>query len=451
MNSVVLSGLTFVVFLLSVPELVKGQTLTWLQGVVNNECQAWAVSADGNIVVGEAEVAGGSHHAVRWINGTVEDIGTLGGVWSRANCVTGDGQLVVGYASQANNDHRAFRWTTSDGLESLGTLGGAHSEAFGVSDDGAVVVGQAKSADNSSLAFRWENGVMQNLGTLGGPHSQAYGASADGSIVVGWARDSLNNWRAFRWENGHMQDLGTLGGANATALNISPDGSVIVGYADTSFSSARYHAFRWQEGKMEDLGTLGGHYSEAYAASMNGAVIVGWAEDSLFRWRAFRWYNKQMEDLNETYADLLNDGSTLQFAVDVSPDGRYICGWGWHARSYASKTAFLLDTGVSVKIDPKDDRPSPIAFKLLPNYPNPFNPATVISFQLKQASPVTLEIFDGQGKRIKTLLNKVMLPGKHVVRWNGSNHAGQPVAAGVYWYRLRAGDFSATRKMVLLK
>jgi probable HAF family extracellular repeat protein len=187
---------------------------------------------------------------------------------------------------------------------------------------------------------------MQDLGTLGGRQSYAYAVSADGAVVVSWADNAAGQGRAFRWTaSGGMQDLGTLPGYDRSyASNVSADGSVVVGRAANAAWQSR--AFRWTaSGGMQDLGTLGGERSGASGVSADGAVVVGWFENAAEQRRAFRWTaSGGMEDLNTTYASLLTDGSLLVWARAISPDGRYIVGWGWNAATRRYE-AFLLDTG----------------------------------------------------------------------------------------------------------
>ena len=96
---------------------------------------------------------------------------------------------------------------------------------------------------------------------------------------------------------------------------------------------------------------------------------------------------------------------------------------------------------------------TPVLFKneLRPNYPNPFNPETIISFSLEKDSEVKLEIFNIRGALVRTLINDPLPKGAHSSVWNGTDHQGNPSASGVYFYKLSAGSFESVRKMVLIK
>jgi hypothetical protein len=97
----------------------------------------------------------------------------------------------------------------------------------------------------------------------------------------------------------------------------------------------------------------------------------------------------------------------------------------------------------------------PKAFALGQNYPNPFNPSTTIAYDIPddQASSVQvqLKVYNVRGQVIKTLVNSAKDAGHYVVQWDGRNDNGEAISSGVYFYRIKAGDFVTTRKMVLLK
>jgi hypothetical protein len=85
------------------------------------------------------------------------------------------------------------------------------------------------------------------------------------------------------------------------------------------------------------------------------------------------------------------------------------------------------------------------------NVPNPFNPTTTIEFAVAVPARVQLVIYDVAGRRVRTLVDGQRRPDVYSVTWDGVDDRGQRVASGIYFYRLTAGAFSQTRKMVLLK
>jgi plastocyanin len=85
-------------------------------------------------------------------------------------------------------------------------------------------------------------------------------------------------------------------------------------------------------------------------------------------------------------------------------------------------------------------------FQLSQNYPNPFNPATTISFSLSKQSHVTLEIYNSLGEKVSTLVSGFLATGNYKYRWNAEGLAG-----GIYFYKLKAGDFVESKKMVLIQ
>ena len=94
----------------------------------------------------------------------------------------------------------------------------------------------------------------------------------------------------------------------------------------------------------------------------------------------------------------------------------------------------------------------PEVFALHQNYPNPFNPSTQISFDVPEGSElVRLNIYNILGKKVSTLLNNVVNPGRHKVEWNAKDNEGNPVASGIYFYELSSSTFSARKKMLLIR
>jgi len=93
----------------------------------------------------------------------------------------------------------------------------------------------------------------------------------------------------------------------------------------------------------------------------------------------------------------------------------------------------------------------PTTFELLGNYPNPFNATTTISYSLPQNAEVNLVIYNVAGQKVRTVIEGNQSAGIHSLVWDGRNDSGQPVASGIYFYRLKAGELTSTRRMTLLK
>ncbi|MDP7095415.1 MAG: T9SS type A sorting domain-containing protein, partial [Candidatus Marinimicrobia bacterium] len=105
----------------------------------------------------------------------------------------------------------------------------------------------------------------------------------------------------------------------------------------------------------------------------------------------------------------------------------------------------------SFNLSNEDEVLSATEFILHNNYPNPFNPTTTISFILPNESFVSIFIIDMLGRMVKVLANGERMNGYQKVIWDGTNDKGLVVAAGVYLYKIQAGEFVQTKKMVLLK
>jgi len=155
-----------------------------------------------------------------------------------------------------------------------------------------------------------------------------------------------------------------------------------------------------------------------------------------------------------TYADLsrkavIKSGDKIEVAVTDS-SGELVSGPFIHAVSQNEITNAFLNVHLRLgDIVPKKTA-------LLQNFPNPFNPETWIPFQLRNASDVTITIFNADGRLVRTLELGRRDPGIYAsqikaAHWDGKNDSGEKIASGVYFYNITAGDFSATRKMIVKK
>ena len=121
------------------------------------------------------------------------------------------------------------------------------------------------------------------------------------------------------------------------------------------------------------------------------------------------------------------------------------------ASSFAGSTS---SAKVIAAVPPEisDAKPAvPTKFELAQNYPNPFNPTTSIRFALPQESFVTLSIYNVLGQEVARLVDGLQPQGFHEVLWNGTSRNGIAAGSGIYFYRIKAGEFTDVRKMLMLK
>jgi len=303
----------------------------------------------GGVITGHSETAAidpvtgwNEVHAVRWKNGAIMDLGTLGGSFSFGAGINKHGQI-AGVALNAIPDPvsmyhfqilaldsgtqtRAFLWTNGV-MQDLGTLGGPDAWSNFINDEGQVAgASYTDSTINPTTgvptthAFLWDplKGMI-DLGTLGGTLAGSTLSNFEGGLnnlgqVVG-ASYLLGDQvvHPFLWTSpGPMQDLGTFGGTNGVAYAINDAGEVI-GNADlrgTVFDPFLHqggfpvsHAFLWKNGTMRDLGTLHGHKASAVGAINARGQVVGyscpWTCEDHRDDRAVLWQNGSIFDLNK--------------------------------------------------------------------------------------------------------------------------------------------------------
>ncbi len=111
----------------------------------------------------------------------------------------------------------------------------------------------------------------------------------------------------------------------------------------------------------------------------------------------------------------------------------------------------LFLEGGYVDVDEHVSEILPEKYMLSQNYPNPFNLSTNIMYRIPEKSHVTITVFNLLGQKVKTLVDETKSAGEYRVRWDGNDEYGQEVSTGIYFYRIKAGDYAESRKMLLLK
>ncbi|MCB2229820.1 T9SS type A sorting domain-containing protein [bacterium] len=148
------------------------------------------------------------------------------------------------------------------------------------------------------------------------------------------------------------------------------------------------------------------------------------------------------------------DMNEIPSCIVATTDSGYIVAGQTYSYGAGSLDAYLVklgpDPGIVTDVGEDDEWLLP-RFLLMQNYPNPCNPVTTIEYSLPNRSDVNIEIFDVLGRRVRLLVNDRKSAGAYRVTWDGTDQCGKPVSTGVYLYRIQAGDYVKSRKMLLIK
>lgn len=177
----------------------------------------------------------------------------------------------------------------------------------------------------------------------------------------------------------------------------------------------------------------------SFGAIVSGAKVKIHCDDP--------WVKTQVT--NENALPEMNPGAsagciswnTLSYDESLAPDSLY-----FNLSFEIMKDGWTYWTDSKVVTGVNERMPVPLAYSLEQNYPNPFNPVTAISYQLPVVSHVTLKVYDVLGREVKTLVNEVKRIGSYEVRFDASG-----LSSGVYFYRIAAGNFTKTMKLMVLK
>lgn len=212
------------------------------------------------------------------------------------------------------------------------------------------------------------------------------------------------------------------------------------------------------DGGRGDMGWYGSHvfamdqpvFPQSVAGEVvSGDVVLSWdanPEADLAYYAVYASPNSGFTPSLATFVTQVPAGATT---VDLGPIGETT-----HYRVSAVDAdgyAGGYSPQVTVEAGTPVDTPSAYRFALHAAVPNPFNPQTTIRYDLELRTAVLLTVFDVTGRRVKTLVSGVEDPGSHFAVWDGTTDGGARVASGVYYYKLVAGSFVATNRMVLLK
>jgi probable HAF family extracellular repeat protein len=425
------------------------------------------ISADGSVVVGTW-----NDEAFRWTATTgMVGLGYLPGAsWSQASRVSADGLVIVGTCGYSWSSYQeAFRWTAATGMVGLGYLPGtSKSQATGVSGDGSVIVGQC-----DGQVFVWDaiNGMRNlqdvlindfGLDLTGWSLYYASDVSADGQRIVGAGINpagSSETWLAtIPAPIMFVLSLDIKPGACPNPLNIRPGpkdmwmpGEETPTAAKVAPNGPKRPIIRLP---AAILGTVEFEVADIDPASitLEGVAVLHWNIEDVSTPVS---EGAEECDCTDEGADGYQD-LTLKFdkSLVIEALGEICVGDTIPLMITGELTDGTPFEGTDCVVivggpPPSEGTANSDESKeviLIGNFPNPFNPATEISFSLASATKVKLEVFNVMGQKVATLVDGTLESGEHIVQWDGSE-----AASGVYLYRLQADGFVDTKKMMLLK
>jgi hypothetical protein len=470
-------------------------------GMLGNSRQGWtvAISSDGNTaIVGGIDddfFAGAVWIFIRssgvWTQQGPKLVGTGAdgeGFQGSSVAISSDGNTAItgGYGDNSNVGAvwvftRSGGVWTQQGTKLVGT-GGVGStdqgQSVAISSDGnTFIVGGP--ADNIQAGAVWIFTRSGGIWTQQGPKLVGTGAfgnayqgwssaiSSDGNtaIVGGPANNNIAGavWVFTRsggvWTQQGPRLVGTGAAAEAeqgwsVAISLDGNTALVGGPTDNNFAGAVWVFTRsggvWvqQGSKLVGTGGVGDVFqgsSAAISTDGNTAIEGGSGDNNevgavwVFTRSGSVWTQQGTKLVGTDVVGFPRQGSS----VAISSDGGTAIVGGPNDDGLAGAFWVFYDPTVSVSTISQE---VPKSFSLSQNYPNPFNPTTKFKIQIAKLTDTKITVFDVLGKEVAILVNQQLQPGTYEIDFDGSNYS-----SGLYFYKLMAGDFAETRKMILIK
>lgn len=340
------------------------------------------------------------------------------------------------------------------------------------SDGGYIIAGQSDSYGTGSYDFDVyviktdENGDslwMRIYGLEGWDEGRGVCQTPDGGFVIaGWTMSfgPAAVWLLKTDANGDTLWTRTYGGedwSDGRSVQLTTDGGyIIAGTHASSASGADVFLIKTDvNGDTLWTGIYGGSSDEYgnYVQQTNdgGFIVAGYVLSP--GPTGFDFYIVRTDASGNELWSLTYGGQESDFGywVEQTLDNGYIVVGQTGSFGAGNDDAWLLKIAPEPGIEETEDDVSTAGFALSQNFPNPFKTETAISYQLSRPNAVTITIYNVSGQHIKTLVNEHRNAGSYTVHWDGRSQDNREVSNGVYFCRLKAGEYTSVHKIVLAR
>ncbi len=391
------------------------------------------------------------------------------------------GFVVVGTTTSFGRGKEDVYVLRTDSLGNLlwsRTYGGAATDegwSIRATYDGGFIIGGSTSSSGAGYADLYllkisaagDSLWSRAYGGPGGESGYAVRQTRDSGFIAVGATGSFGEGYSSMYvvrttSNGDSLWATTYGGPKADlgySVEIAPDGGFLFAGATASYGMGYYDAYLVKTdagGLVEWEHTYGGTLDDrAYAVSMTsdgGFLMVGTTES--FGAGSADLYAVKVDPMGEIVWSQTFGGTQADYcrAVVKNRAGQFVLVGYTYSYSAGGSDLYLVTMSGDQATPVIEPWPSlPDGYALLQNYPNPFNLSTRIEYSIPRSGPVNLTIFNLLGQPVREWQFRQVTQGNHTIDWDGRSGSGEVVATGVYFYRIEAGGFTASRKMLLMK
>ena len=413
-----------------------------IHDVYDYQDYVWVISDDDGEKIVKINKQSGVQEFL-WMNNTFHEINTIfiddvgvwiGGLWSN-----GGGPLgLIEHDDYPNQIHRF--WVGDQGgsfnankINDI-TYDITNNKYLLATDEGIVYFELIDYLTGSDIAITFNQlGNYTNANAIYADSiGYMYSAYENGSIILFEFADSLNTYNSIYM---YQSVNSGLTGSPIIDIDIDSEGRMWA-ISSEPLEVFSYDGTLWQYFNQYNSPIVDSLSFKVLEIDDNDNIFIGSEYNGIYKYDGTNW-----TILNSENSGLMHN-NIKAIHKDSQSNTKWIGTW-------AGGFAAYNEEGLNLKIN--DNLNGLEYFKLFHAYPNPFNPITTLKYELPKDSFVDVTVYDLLGNVVNNLVNTNQSSGYKSIQWDATNNQGEPVSAGVYLYKIQAGDFSQTKKMILLK